>query len=182
MAVDGSAYGIATAHAGTGAARYMLELRSVPVRSQLKAGTLIVSSGLGGVYPKGIPIGTVVTELKTAEGYARSYLVRPAVQLPDVTSVLILLPARVSAGTQNVWQLGAATDSATKGAVAAGDSLALRARAAQRAKADSTAKAKTDSAARAKPDSAVKTKADSAIRARLDSARRVKPDSARRVP
>lgn len=173
MAADGSAYGIVAAHAGSGAARYLLELRSVPLRSSLKAGTLIVSSGLGGVYPKGVPIGTVVSELRTPEGYARSYLVRPAVRLPDVTSVLILLPSRVSAGMQNVWQLATATDSAVKGAAAAGDSLAQRARAAQRAKADSAAKA-ADSLVRARPDSAA--------RARADSARRVKPGAEGLVP
>jgi rod shape-determining protein MreC len=140
MAADGSAYGIVAGHQGQGASRYFLELRSVPMRSVLKAGALIVSSGLGGVYPKGIPIGTVVSELKTAEGYARSYLVRPAVRLPDITSVMILTPARVRAGLENVWERGTASDSATKGAVAAGDSLAgkLRARPAPRPKVDST--------------------------------------------
>jgi rod shape-determining protein MreC len=95
----------------------------------LKAGALIVSSGLGGVYPKGIPIGTIVSELKTPEGYARSYLLRPAVKLPDITSVMILTPGRVRAGLENVWELGTASDSATKGVVAAGDSLSGKARA-----------------------------------------------------
>ena len=123
MAADGSAFGIVTAHLAQGAARYFLELRSVPLRSNLKPGTLVVSSGLGGVYPRGIPIGTVVAELKTTEGWARSYLVRPAVRLPDITSVIILKPERVRAEFENVWELGAATDSATKGVVAAGDSL-----------------------------------------------------------
>ena len=103
MAADGSAYGIVAAHGGQGASRYLLELRSVPVRAQLKPGALVVSSGLGGVYPRGIPIGVVVSELKTGEGYARSYLVRPVVRLPDVTSVLIVSPARVRAGMENVW-------------------------------------------------------------------------------
>jgi len=123
MALDGSAFGIVTAHLAPGAARYFLELRSVPLRSTLKPGALVVSSGLGGVYPRGIPIGSVVAELKSTEGWARSYLVRPAVRLPDIASVLILRPERVRAGVENVWQLGSATDSATKGVVAAGDSV-----------------------------------------------------------
>jgi rod shape-determining protein MreC len=123
MAADGSAFGIVRAHPGTGASRYYLELQGVPLRSTLKAGTLIVASGLGNVYPKGIPIGTVMQELRTPEGYARSYLVRPAVRLQDVNSVMILKPERVRAGLTNVWVRVAAADSATKGAVAAGDSL-----------------------------------------------------------
>jgi rod shape-determining protein MreC len=123
MAADGSAFGIVTAHLAPGAARYYLELRSVPIRSNLRPGMLVVSSGLGGVYPRGIPIGSVVAELKSTEGWARSYLVRPAVRLPDIASILILKPERVRAGFENVWQLGAAADSATKGVVAAGDSV-----------------------------------------------------------
>ena len=63
---------------------YLLELRGVPFRATLKPGTLIVSSGLGGVYPRGIPVGTVLSEIKTAEGWARTYLLRPAVNPPDV--------------------------------------------------------------------------------------------------
>jgi rod shape-determining protein MreC len=62
-----------------------------------------VSSGVGGVYPRGIPIGTVIGELKTTEGWARTYLVQPAVHPFDVTSVLVLQPKRVVAGVQSVW-------------------------------------------------------------------------------
>ncbi len=58
--------------------------------ASLPTGTPIVSSGVGGVYPRGIPIGTVIGELKTTEGWARTYLVQPAVHPFDVTSVLVL--------------------------------------------------------------------------------------------
>ena len=40
--------------------QYFLELRNVPYRSVLKAGTAIFTAGLGGIYPAGIAIGTVV--------------------------------------------------------------------------------------------------------------------------
>jgi rod shape-determining protein MreC len=132
MAVDGSAFGIVRAHPGQGASRYLLELQGVPLRAQLKAGTLIVASGLGGVYPKGIPIGTVLQELKVPEGYAHSYLVRPAVRLQDVSSVMIVRPARVRAGLENVWARAAAVDSATKAVAGAGDSLRVRGEALRR--------------------------------------------------
>ncbi len=122
MAADGSAFGIVTGHRGEGALRYFLELHSVPLRSPLKAGTLIVSSGLGGVYPRGIPVGVVVSELKTGEGFAKSYLMRPMVNLPDIASVFILKPERVRAGVVGVWTTAAA-DSARRALVAAGDSL-----------------------------------------------------------
>lgn len=126
MAADGSAFGIVTGHRAEGAAKYFLELHSVPLRSILKAGTLIVSSGLGGVYPRGIPVGVVVSEMKTAEGFAKSYLMRPMVSLPNITSVFILTPERGRAGIDNVWNTGVNADSVRKVIVAAGDSTRAR--------------------------------------------------------
>jgi rod shape-determining protein MreC len=126
MTEDGGAFGIVTGHHAEGASRYFLELHSVPLRSTVKAGTLVVSSGLGGVYPRGIPIGIVVAELKSSEGYAKNYLVRPMVSPADVSSVLILTSARVRAGVQNVWATTTNADSLRKAVTAAGDSLRAR--------------------------------------------------------
>jgi rod shape-determining protein MreC len=124
MAADGSAFGIVKAHLGSVEERYLLELSGVQLTAALPPGTPIVSSGVGGVYPRGIPVGTVISELKTTEGWARTYLVQPAVRPFDVTSVLILEPKRVVAGVQSAWagadsgrKLPAilAIDSATRG-------------------------------------------------------------------
>ena len=124
MAVDGGAFGIVGAHLGGEPERYLLEMRGVPMRSTLKPGTLIVSSGLGGTFPRGIPVGTVIAEMKTSELWARTYLLRPAVAPADVSDVMVLLPARTTAGVQAVWKTGLHADSAVKSIVAAGDSLA----------------------------------------------------------
>lgn len=124
MAVDGSAFGIAQAHTTGGAGRSMIELRGVPFRTSVKPGTMIISSGLGGVWPRGIPVGQVVGEERTAETWARTYLIRPAVFPADVASVMILLPPRVAAGVDNVWNSGAAADSAANRILLAGDSMA----------------------------------------------------------
>jgi rod shape-determining protein MreC len=101
---DGTAFGIVTAHQGAGVAGYLLEMRGVSFRTKLPIGALVVSSGLGGVYPRGIPIGTVIEELRGAAGWERSYLLRPAVRPPDVTSVLILRPGSMVA-MDSVWRV-----------------------------------------------------------------------------
>lgn len=131
MAVDGGAYGIVQPYQ-SGEDRHLLEMRGVPLRSTLASGTLIVSSGLGGVFPRGIPIGTVVSELRTNEVWARSYVLRPAVMPTDIRSVMIVLPQRAAAGVDGVWQTGDGADSAVRSIARAGDSLA-RAAAARRA-------------------------------------------------
>lgn len=104
--LDGSAFGIVSAHRGAGVEGFLLELRGVPFRQSLKAGAIIVSSGVGGIYPRGIPIGTVLEELDTATGWERTYLLKPAVRPADVTSVLVLSPERNAQGVESVWRPG----------------------------------------------------------------------------
>lgn len=125
MSADGSAFGIIHPHASEGAEGFLLELRGVQFRSPLDTGSLVVTSGLGGVFPAGIPIGTVVGEVKTTELWARTYLLRPAVPPPDVRSVMILNQQRTAAGVQRVWTLPR-VDSAARAIARAGDSLVRR--------------------------------------------------------
>ena len=122
MSADGGAFGIVKPHLGTGVSRYLLELTGVQLGAALTPGTAIVSSGVGGVYPRGIPVGTVIEELKTSESWARTYLLRPAVGPADVGSVLILEPKRVMAGVRSVWPQPATQrkDSVAADSVAAG--------------------------------------------------------------
>ena len=124
MSEDGSAFGIVQAHAASATTGYLMELRGIPFRSQLKPGQLIVSSGLGGVWPRGIPVGTVLSEISTAEGWARTYLLKPVVSPADVGAVMILRSDRVSKGFENVWSSVAAAEAAAQRIVVAGDSAA----------------------------------------------------------
>lgn len=162
MSADGSAFGIVQPHlAKTGAAapqsylaseRWLLELRGVPFRSTLKPGAVVYSSGMGGIYPRGIPVGVVLGEVKTAEAWARTYLLRPAVNPAEISAVMVLTPQRATSGLTNVWGEIGAVDSATKRIVTAGDSLARQAAsaeaAARRAAIDSAVRVYRDSAGR----------------------------------
>ena len=138
MSADGAAFGIVYPHLGAGASeivdRYLLELRNVPFRDTLRIGTPIFSSGLGGAWPRGILIGTIVHDLTDKEeGWSRTYLVRPAVNPAHVTSVMILTPQRASQGVGNVWADAAQVQAALRGIVASGDSIARQAATAEAA-------------------------------------------------
>lgn len=124
---DGSAFGIVKPHLGTGAQRWLLELRGVPFRSELKPGALVVSSGLGGTYPRGIPIGTVISEVQTTEKWVRTYILKPAVLPNSPGPVLLLIPSRSPKEMNGVWTTLASADSAAQSVVAAGDSIAKKA-------------------------------------------------------
>lgn len=124
MSADGAVFGIVYPHLGSGASRYLLELRGVAFRHTLEPGALVVSAGTGGVYPRGIPIGTVVREIQTSEGWARTFLLLPSVRPADVMSVMIIKPQRALEGVTSVWQ--SAVDSALRTVLVAGDSLVRR--------------------------------------------------------
>jgi rod shape-determining protein MreC len=100
----GAGFGIVTARAQDGSDAFVLELRGVPIRDSLAIGTEVVSSGIGGVFPRGIPIGTVVGEGSQGSAWSRTYLVQPAVHPADLSAVMILTPPRAAAGVDSVWK------------------------------------------------------------------------------
>jgi rod shape-determining protein MreC len=70
-----------------------LELSDVPLNTDVRTGDLIVSSGLGGRFPAGFPVGTV-TALRPDD--SRAFLVgelKPAAQLDRGRNVLLLRSA-----------------------------------------------------------------------------------------
>jgi cell shape-determining protein MreC len=94
MAADGSVYGILAPHGTSGPGVWLLELRGIPTRQVVPPGTVILTSGLGGVLPRGLPVGTVVGIANETE-WERTYLVRPAVPPGAVSHVMVLRTQRV---------------------------------------------------------------------------------------
>lgn len=127
MTEDESAYGIVAAHLEDSEGRNLLELRGVPIRSTLEPGTVVWSSGVGGVFPRGIPIGTILGEARNpAEVWARTYIVKPAVNPAQVDAVMILQPERGQDSLQAVWQSPEEVTTAVRRITARGDSIARR--------------------------------------------------------
>ena len=108
----------------------------------------------------------VLGEIKTAESWARTYLLRPAVNPAEVTAVMVLTPQRGTSGLTNIWGNIVSVDSATKKIVASGDSLARQAASAEAA------------ARRAAIDSAVRSLTAGRDSALADSLARVVPGAA----
>jgi rod shape-determining protein MreC len=183
MSADGSAFGIVYPHLdvrpGRLAERYLLELRNVPFRTELKPGTAIFSSGLGGAWPRGVLIGTVLQEVKEQEVWSRTYIVLPAVNPSNLTNVMILTPKRASQGVGNVWA-DAAVEAALRNIVAAGDSLGREAAMAEA----SARRAAQDSLRRSGVGDSIRidsTRFDSLGRPRSDTLVRPRPPAPRVV-
>ena len=97
IAADGSVYGIVGPHSASGPGSWLLELRGVPYGQDVRFGTVILTSGLGGVLPRGIPLGTIIA-LASENGWERTYLVRPSVAPGAVSHVMVLNTSRGGGG------------------------------------------------------------------------------------
>jgi rod shape-determining protein MreC len=136
--------------AGEGA----LEFRGVPYRDSVPAGTLVLSSGLGGVYPKGIPVGTVTGVVREQAGWERVYRLLPAANPGAVAHVMVLV-APPAASMERAFPSDSALEAMRLDSIAKvrqADSIATAraeaAKAAAAARAEAAAKA---AAARATP-------------------------------
>jgi len=73
-----------------------MEFHGVAYRDQLRPGARVVTSGLGGVFPRGIPLGTVQGILSESAGWERTYVLRPAVHPAEASHVMILSRSRAA--------------------------------------------------------------------------------------
>lgn len=89
MTADGQAYGIVEARRGRYREEDLLALTGAPFHSDLQPGTLVVTSGRGQVYPRGIPIGIVSGIEEADTGWRKSYMIRAAIRPEAVIHVLV---------------------------------------------------------------------------------------------
>jgi rod shape-determining protein MreC len=94
--VGGNALGVVAPSAEGRNSEGALELRGVPYRDSVPLGTLVLSSGLGGVFPKGIPVGAVTGTLREEAGWERVYRLRPAANPGAAAHVLVLVGSRTT--------------------------------------------------------------------------------------
>lgn len=89
MTLDGQIYGIVEPRTGPGG-EPMLALTGTPRHVELHENTVIVTSGHGGVFPRGVPIGRVAAVEGRETSWQRNYLIRPSVSPSEMTYVLVL--------------------------------------------------------------------------------------------
>ncbi|MGQ0813595.1 MAG: rod shape-determining protein MreC [Gemmatimonadota bacterium] len=118
MTADGQAYGIVEPRRGRYREEDLLALTGAPFHSDLQPGTPIVTSGRGGVYPRGIPLGQVLGIEEADTGWRKSYLIRAAVRPEAVIHVLVGTRARQS-DVSRFWNTAVPPDTATTDSLAA---------------------------------------------------------------
>jgi len=85
---DGQVRGIVRASRPDGG-QAVLVLDGAPFQSNVRNGTLLVTTGIAGVYPPGVLVGTVRRVLDAEAGWMKSYIVEPSVRPEEASIVLI---------------------------------------------------------------------------------------------
>lgn len=75
----------------------MLDL--IPSDAPIKAGNLVVTSGLGGNFPRGLLLGSIIDVKERPQAPFKSATIEPAARLTGLETVLVLIsfkPARLT--------------------------------------------------------------------------------------
>jgi len=104
MLVDGSMYGIIETQRGRFRELDRLILSGAAYNTEVRPGTAVITSGLGGVFPRGIPIGRIAELLGTQGSWGKSYWIEPMVEPGSVTHVLVLT-AGGEGDVSGVWPI-----------------------------------------------------------------------------
>lgn len=102
MLSDGTAYGLVQNRRGRFREEDRLVLDGIAYNQRVVTGLTVLTSGLGGVFPRGIPLGRVAG-LADAEGsWRKSYYLQPMVETGAATHVLVLIDQRAG-DVSPVW-------------------------------------------------------------------------------
>lgn len=95
MTVDGLTYGIVESHRGEFREGDRLLLSGTPFSTNVAPGTLVVTSGLGGIFPRGVPVGRVESLAEAEGGWRKSYWLQPFVDVASVAHALVAVTTSV---------------------------------------------------------------------------------------
>ena len=72
----------------------MCETKFVAIEAEVKLGDKVISSGLGGVFPRGLMIGTVVDIVKKKQDLFQNVTIAPSAKLAHLEEVAIVLEGK----------------------------------------------------------------------------------------
>lgn len=84
----------------TGQRERDLQLSLVDPETTVEPGEQVVTSGLGGIFPQGIPVGVVSQVIPEEGALEKQILVRPSVDFSRLSEVLVVLSPKVTVAPQ----------------------------------------------------------------------------------
>ena len=91
MLADGSAYGLIESRRGSFREEDRLVINGIPFHEPFDSGQAVLTSGLGGIFPRGIPIGTVLGVAEAEGTWRKAYYLEPIAEPAAATHVLVLV-------------------------------------------------------------------------------------------
>jgi len=85
--------GIVVGNLGAG-----LRVRYLPLLADVVVGDEVVTSGMGGIFPKGIPVGRVTAVERTSGALFQEAVLQPKVDLGRLEEVVVLMNAEQREG------------------------------------------------------------------------------------
>jgi rod shape-determining protein MreC len=129
----------------------VLDLRYVSSQEDVRVGDRVVTSGLGGIFPSGIRIGTIVRVALDPNGLMKEIVVQPAVDFRSVEEILVYVPSDLRGTAPSDLFLEEPKPAAAPGDSAATDSAAAPSSAAAHAVAAGAGQTGADRAGAAAP-------------------------------
>lgn len=74
-----------------GKSSQLIEMKYIPLNADVRIGDTVVSSGLGGVFPKGLLVGRVVKVIQKRNALFQRAVLIPAVDVTEVEEALIIV-------------------------------------------------------------------------------------------
>ncbi|MEW8993500.1 rod shape-determining protein MreC [Clostridium sp.] len=91
VASTGESNGMVTGYKGNDD-KFLTEITGLSLDSKIKEGDTITTSGVGGVYPKGIKIGEVLEVYEDRAKVVKRAIVKPSVDFNKVEQLVIIVP------------------------------------------------------------------------------------------
>lgn len=91
MTADGATYGVVESRPGRFREEDRLAFNGTAFHTRLEGGTVVVTSGLGGIFPRGVPIGLVSGLAEAEGGWRKSYWLRALAEPGVATHVLVAI-------------------------------------------------------------------------------------------
>jgi rod shape-determining protein MreC len=105
VTADGEVYGVVEPRRGGFREEDLLVMTGAPFHSDVRPGRRVVTSGRGGLFPRGIPIGRVIGILEADTGWRKSYILEPAIRPDAASHVMVGLGSSGGEDLSALWQV-----------------------------------------------------------------------------
>lgn len=72
--------------------KFLAQITGLSIKSQVSKGDVILTSGLGGIYPKGIKIGEVLEVEEDKAAVVKNAIIKPSIDFNKLEQLLIVVP------------------------------------------------------------------------------------------